>query len=136
MRRLQSMVDKAYRYIWSNKKGPPLIKMQKEGVNMVDVRKSLGVKLIRWKIEKRVYERIGHVLRMEDGRMVKSVMFGWLKNLEQRERVKGSKRKTVLYWRKLIREAGWDITTIGSKTADRKGWKAAVRERMKHLTEW
>ena len=27
IRRLQSMVDKAYRYIWSNKKGPPLIQM-------------------------------------------------------------------------------------------------------------
>ena len=136
IRRLQSMVDKAYRYIWSDKKKPPLVQMQEEGVNMVDVRKALGVKSVRWKIEKRVYERIGHVLRMEDGRTVKSVVFGWLKNLESRERVRGSKRKTVLYWRKLIREAGWDVTEIGKQAQDRKKWKAAVRARMKHLGEW
>ena len=68
--------------------------------------------------------------------MVKSVVFGWLKNLEQRTRVRGSKRKTVLYWRRMIREAGWDMTTIGSKASDRKGWKAAVKERMSHLEKW
>ena len=36
----------------------------------------------------------------------------------------------------MIREAGWDVTTIGAKAADRKKWKGMVRDRMKHLAEW
>ena len=67
IKQLQKMVDRWYRYVWSRKTGPPLIQMQMEGKNMADVRKELGVKTLRWKIEKRVLERIGHVLRMEDG---------------------------------------------------------------------
>ena len=63
---------------------------------------------------------MGHILRMEDGRVVKSIVFGWLKNLEERGKVKGQKRKTVLYWRKLIWEAGWDITRVGKLAEDRK----------------
>ena len=110
--------------------------MQEEGVNMVDVRKQLGVRSLRWKVEKRIYERIGHVLQMEDGRIVKSVVFGWLKNLEERGKLKGQKRKTVLYWRKLVREAGWDVTTIGKKAEDRKKWKSMVMDRMKHLAAY
>ena len=82
---LQSLVDRAYRYIWSNKKKLPLVQIQQEGVNMVDVREALGVKSLRWKIEKQVYESIGHVLRMEDGRLVKALVFGWLKNLGKSE---------------------------------------------------
>ena len=39
---------------------------------MVDVRVRLGVKSVAWKIEKRVFERIGHVMRMENGRMLRS----------------------------------------------------------------
>ena len=64
--KLQSFVDRCYRYVWSRKTGPPLMQMQREGKNMADVRKDLGVKTLRWKIEKRVLERIGHVIRMGD----------------------------------------------------------------------
>ena len=56
----------------------------------------------RWKIEKRVLERIGHVMRMDDGRMVKAVVLGWVEQLERWDRVKGSRRKMVLYWKKLL----------------------------------
>ena len=136
VKKLQSFVDRAYRHIWSNKTKPPLMQMQEEGVNMVDVRKSLGVRSLRWKIEKRVYERMGHVLRMDDDRLVKSIVFGWLRNLEERAKRKGQKRKTVLYWRKLVREAGWDVTTIGNKASDRKKWKEMVSERMRHLAKY
>ena len=52
---------------------------------MADVRKELKVKSIRWKIEKRVLERLGHVMRMEDGRMTKAVVLGWMEDLENRE---------------------------------------------------
>ena len=93
IKKLKSMVDHTYWYIWSDKRKPPLIQMQEKGVNMVDVQMELGVRSLRWKIEKRVYERIGHVLRMEVGRMAKSVVFGWLKNLVTRGKTKGSKNK-------------------------------------------
>ena len=68
---LQSWIDKCYRSVWSNNKAPPLIQMEAEGKNMQDVRNILGVKSLRWKIEKRTLERIGHILRMSDERPVK-----------------------------------------------------------------
>ena len=85
VKQMQSLVDRAYRYIWSDRK-------QAERVNMVDVRNALGVKSLRWKIEKRIYERMGHVLRMEDGRLVKLIVFGWLKRLEESGKMKGQRK--------------------------------------------
>ena len=126
----------AYRYVWSRGNKPPLIQMQEEGVNMYDVRRTLGVKSIRWKVEKRCLERIGHVLRMDDGRMVKAVVLGWMEGLEVFPKQKGKIRKTLVYWRKLVKEAGWDITRLGKLAADRKKWKSMVMERMKHLEKY
>ena len=106
---------------------------------MEDVRRKLGVRSVRWKVEKRVLERIGHVMRMEDGRLTKAVVLGWWDDLEDVPRVVGGgqrRRKTVLYWRKLLREAGVDVTRIGRLTADRKEWKGIVRRRMKRIEEW
>ena len=136
MKKLQSVMDRKYRFIWSRKTMPPLIQMQQEQVNMQDVRNQLGVKTIRWKIEKRVYERIGHIMRMDDSRHVKAVTLGWLEELEEHEKMPGKKRKTVLYWKNLLREAGIDYTNIKKLTEDRKQWKAIVKSRMKHLEEW
>ena len=42
----------------------------------------------------------------------------------------------MLYWRKLIREAGWDHTDIERLTKDRKGWKTKTMKRMEHLQKW
>ena len=137
MKRLQKFMDRAYRYVWSRKNKPPLRQMQEEKKNMADVRKELGVTSMRWRVEKRILERIGHIMRMEDGRTVKAVVLGWV---EQLERVVGppkrSRRKTVLYWKKLLREAGLDWTRIGQLTSDRRVWKGRVRERMDHLRKW
>ena len=47
IRKLQSMVDKAYRWVWCGGKGPALRVMKEKGVNMVDVRKELGVMSLR-----------------------------------------------------------------------------------------
>ena len=79
-------------------------------MNMQDVRTRLGVKSIRWKIEKRVLERIGHVMRMENTRVTKAFVLGWHEDLEGKSKMKGRKRKTVLYWKKTLREAGIDWT--------------------------
>ena len=90
---------------------------------MVDVWTSLGIKSLPWKIEKRVLERIGHVIRMENSRITKAFVLSWYEGLEGTNKMRGRKRKTVLYWRKLIREAGWDHTDIERLTIERKGWK-------------
>ena len=105
---------------------------------MVDVRKMLRVKSMRVKIEKRALERIGHVLRMDDERMVKAAVLGWVEKLEHWERKQGGgrRRKTVLYWKRLLKEAGIDYTRIGMLTADRKAWRAKVKERMKKVEEF
>ena len=136
IKKLQSLMDRQYRYIWSNKRKPPLIQMQEEHVNMQDVRNQLGVKSVRIKIEKRVLERIGHIFRMEDDRQVKIATLGWLEELEGHEKRPGKKRKTVLYWKRLLKEAGIDWTKISMLTRDRKAWKITVRSRAEHLQEW
>ena len=110
--------------------------MQELHTNMQDVRNSLKVKSVRWKVEKRVLERIGHILRMDDTRQVKAVTLGWLVDLEGKEKQPGKKRKTILYWKKLLKEAGIDWTRIEALTKVRKEWKQVVRDRMKYLEEW
>ena len=74
----------------SNKREPTLVQMSREGVNMADVRKALGVKSLSW-------ERTGHVMRIDGGRLVKAVVLGWGEQLERWQRVLGGRRKTVLY---------------------------------------
>ena len=89
-------MDRKYRYIWSRKNKPPLIQMQEEHKNMQDIRNVLKVKSIRWKVEKRCLERIGHVMRMEDERMVKAAVLGWMEDLEGVPKMKGRKRKILV----------------------------------------
>ena len=51
---------------------------------------------MRWKIEDRVLERIGRVVRMENGRMTKALVLGLYKRLESTGNVKERIRKSVL----------------------------------------
>lgn len=136
IKKLQSWIDRCYRYIWSNKHEPPLRQMEREGQNMQDIRNRLGVRSVRWKIEKRVLERIGHVMRMEDGRITKAAVLGWFGELEEWRKAPGRKRKTVLYWKKLMREAGWDWLEVDRMASDREVWRAMVGERMRHIESW
>ena len=103
---------------------------------MEDVRTRLGVKSIRCRIEKRVLERIGHVLRMGNDRITKAVVLGWWEELEGREKKAGKKRKTVLYWKRLLREAGIDWTDIKRIVGDRDAYRELVRERVGHIEKW
>ena len=133
--RLQRFMDRIWRYVWSRKTKPPLFQMDEERKNMWDVRRDLGVSSVRWKIEKRVVERISHVMRMGDDRMTKVCILGWMEELENFEKPRGRSRKTILYWKKLMREAGMDMMNVAELTADRKKWKKVTTERMKHLAE-
>ena len=136
MKRLQSWIDRCYRYVWSNRNGEPLRQMEASGTNMQDVRNCLGVRSVRWKIEKRVLERIGHVVRMGNERLTKAMVFGWYEGLEGKAKKKGMKRKTVLYWKRILKESGVDWTDVERLCGDRDGWRACVRERMEHLHRW
>ena len=136
IRKLQQWMDRCYRYVWSDRNGEPLRQMEERGVNMQDVRNRLGVKSVSWKIEKRVLERIGHVIRMGNERLTKAVVLGWYERLEGCEKMKGKKKKTVLFWKRLMKEAGWDWTNVERLANDRKGWKRMVQARMEHLYEW
>ena len=62
---------------------------------MQDVRMCLGVRSIRWKIEKRVLETIGHVVQMEINRNIKAIVFEWHEGFEGKEKKMGRRRKTV-----------------------------------------
>ncbi len=68
--------------------------------------------------------------------MVKAVVLGWMEELESWAKKPGRTRKTVSYWRKLVKEAGIDATKIGELTKDRKEWKTLTKERMRHLDKF
>ena len=103
--------------------------MQRLHINIQDIRNKLVVKSLRWKIEKRVLQRIGHILRMENDRPTKAAVFGWLTDLEQHPKRRGKSRKTIFYWKKLISEAGWDWKNIDDKAKDRRPlWKKLLKE--------
>ena len=127
---MQSWIDRCYRWIWGGGTGPPLIKMQQQGMNMYDVREKLGIKSMRLKIEKRILERIGHVMRMDDSRLVKIAVLGWFRELEQWDKCPGKKRKTQLYWIKTLKDAGIDWTQMNLLAQDRKAWKGLIADRV------
>ena len=61
---------------------------------------------------------------------------GWMSELEKLSKTKGRKRKTLCYWKKLLREAGIDWTDLDNVTKDRKKWRKMVKERMDNLEKW
>ena len=71
LKRMQSLIDKAYRFVWSRKNKPPLMQMMDEGKNMVDVRKELGVMSEMEGGEESVGKSCG-----TNGRLVKAVVLG------------------------------------------------------------
>ena len=92
-KQLQQFSDKCLRYIWSDKTRPPLRQMQAKGRNMQDMRNELGVKSIRWKIERRLLERISHIMRMEDTRQTRVAVLGDWKTWNIWRNARGEKGK-------------------------------------------
>ena len=133
---LQSWIDRCYRWVWSGGRGQPLRRMQEEGVNMTDVRRKIEIRAVESKIEKRVLDRIGHVMRMGDERLTKAVVLGWYEELEGKAKRLGKKRKTVLYWRRVLIEAGVEPMEVEKRTSERTEWKKVVKERVEHIDLW
>ena len=74
--KIQSIVDKASRFVWNNGKGQTLMRMQYESVNIYEIRRQLGIVSVRTKIEMRALYRLGHVLRMPNDRCTKKIVLG------------------------------------------------------------
>ena len=73
---------------------------------------------------------------MSNTRITKIAVLGWLEDLETIKKCPGKKRKTLFYWRKLLREAGVNWSEAGTIAQDRKEWRRIVRNRMTHLEKW
>ena len=99
--KLQSWIDKCYRYVWSNRKAKSKRQMEAREVNMHDARMCLCAKSVRWKVEYRVLERMGRIVRMQNNRITSVMVIGWYEGLEAKAKTMGCKRKTVLYWNKI-----------------------------------
>ena len=74
--KLQRWMDKCYRYVWSDRNGEPLRQMAEKHKNSTDVRRSLGIKSVEWKIKRKVLEKNGQVMRMENDRLTMAEEFG------------------------------------------------------------
>ena len=79
--------------------------MERNRMNMQDVRNELGVKTIRSKIEKSHLVRIGHIARMSDERLVKQATMGWIRRMETGRKPRKRKITTLTYWHTLLKEA-------------------------------
>ena len=123
--KFQSVPDRAYRFIWNDGRGLPLIRMQRESINMFRIRNGLQISSVRTKVEIRALERAAHVMRMPNSRLSKQVVFGrWDCETPPSRKLRGG---IVAYWRRLLREAGWDWTDAENLVSNRKRWRQAVR---------
>ena len=115
------------------KKGSAVRQMQDVGINMFGIRHQLGVRSIRCQIEKRVMQRIGHVLHMENTRLTKIAVIGWIKD----GGIRTAKRlqTTSQYWRRVLREANIHTDTVEKEVSNREEWKRKVEERMRYIEE-
>ena len=75
--------------------------MERNRMNMQDVRNELDVKTIRSKIEKSHLVRIGHIARMSDERLVKPATMGWIRRMETGRKPRKRKITTLMYWHRL-----------------------------------
>ena len=73
---------------------------------------------------------------MSNKRTTKATILGWLASLEELPKLPGHKRKTIFYWRKLLKEAGINWAEAPKLATDRKKWKAIVVSRVEHIHKW
>ena len=86
VRRLQSLVDKCYRHVWSGGKGQPLRRIDASQ----KTRTGHSLASIRTKPETRALERLGHILRMPQERLVKRVVLGqWMEPQKSATGIRG-----------------------------------------------
>ena len=135
-KRIQSWIDRRYRYIWSNKKEEPLRPMERNHMNMQDERNELDVMTIRSKIEKSHLVRIGHIARMSDERLVKQAKMGWIRRMEMGRKPRRRKMTTLAYWHSLLKKANIEVHEVERIAMDRVKWKNMVESRMRQIEQF
>ena len=60
---------------------------------------------------------------------------GWLKQLEEVENAPGKKRKTVQFWKKILKEASLDWAAVGRLSSDKGEWKKVIMDKMVPITK-
>ena len=134
---LQRVVDQGYRNIWMDKRGGPALKqMEEKRVNMWGVRIKLGIRSMQAKIEERVLRRIGHVLRMDNNRPTKQMTLGWYAPPVTPTPERKLRHGTIEHWRKVLREAGFDVDSIEYLVPDKGKLRQIIHERKVHIEEW
>ncbi len=104
-----------------------------ERITMAEVRRRWGDEdLVSDKIQMKRLEWLGHLARMQDHRIPKSVLFGWL----SQPRPRGGPRKR---WKDVVKE---DLQQISVKdewyklaTTSRDGWRSRCREGVRRQLE-
>ena len=77
IRDLQRLLDQVYRYTWMDKRrGPALKQMEETKINMLGVRRDLGVRSMEAKTEDKVLRPIGHILSTDNNRPTKQITLG------------------------------------------------------------
>ena len=105
-----------------------------EHITMAEVRRRWGyVEMVAEKVRKRRLEWLGHVARMQDHRLPKSALFGWLP--QPRPRCGPRKR-----WRDVVRKDLKDIEVEESEWYEearksRAGWRALYRAGLESCRE-
>ena len=72
-------------------------------------------------------------MRTEDDSLTKLAVLYWYKKLEGVSKAPGKKRNSVLYWKRIMSEAGMNWTDVDMLAGDRSGRKKLVKERMDHM---
>lgn len=49
---------------------------------------------------------------------------------------RGGRRTTILFWKRMLKEAGLDWVKVERLAADREGLRKTMYERMKHPEQW
>ena len=129
-------MDKSYSLVWGSGQSRPYVRCRKQEKNMQDLKNEMKIKIIWWKIQKGVLERIGHILRMPDTRQTKIAVLGWFKGLEGEKITSGRKKKTHIYWYRILREAGKRWSEAGTIRQDRDRWRDMIEKRTEHLSLW
>ena len=75
-------------------------------------------------------------MRMPNIREVKIATLRRHQNLKDLSKTPGKKRKTILYWKKILKETEIDVMEIKNTTADREEWKKRVNDRIEHLKSY
>ena len=64
------------------------------------------------------------------------VVLGWYEELEGKAKRIERKRKTILYWRRVLMEAGVEPREVEKRQKDRTEGRRVVKERVEHIDLW